>query len=120
MGGQCLDELYPFFKNDEVFKKLYNWWKLYHLNNMHAGTLEQEQALEKVHLLGANKYKQACEYLKSIGLYEVPYEGETYKYGHGWIYYPIPEQTLQEIKEFIISSNTETVGEGKIRGSETR
>lgn len=101
MGGQCLDELYPFFLNDPVFQKLYNWWKSYHLNDMHAGTPEQEQALAEVHLLGANKYEQACKYLKSIGLYEVPYKGETYKYGHGWIYYPIPEQTQQEIDQFV-------------------
>lgn len=67
---------------------------------------EQEQVLVSVDLLGANKYIQACEYLKSVGLYEVVHEGETYKYGHGWIYSPIPEQTLQEIKQFINDANS--------------
>ena len=58
----------------QFFQKLYNWWKLYHLNDLHAGTPEQEQALASVGLLGVNKYTQACEYLKSVWLYEVVHD----------------------------------------------
>lgn len=95
-AGQCLDELLPFFKNNEKFVEIHRLWKLYHLNDMHAGDKAQEDYLRD-HLEGRYDYDTACELLKQAGLYE--HDG--YKYGYGWIYEPIPEDDLKIIKAFI-------------------
>ena len=105
-GRQCLDELNEFssVRNNPTFKEIYRLWKLYHLNDMHAGTVEQENSI-KAHF--GNKYadySEKCEYLKSVGLYEVahPYTGEPYCYGHGWLYREIPEEDIQKIEELFV------------------
>lgn len=100
-GGQCLDEIKKYIKSP-LFLEIYNFWKLYHLNGMHAGTRAQEKAIEEWESKG-NKYDYTavCEYLKSIDLYEVEHNGQPYKYGHGWIFEEIPENDLQRIKELI-------------------
>ena len=100
-GGQCLDEIAEYIKTP-LFKELYKYWKLYHLNGMHAGTKEQEQALIQWKNNGnIYNYTKACEYLKSINLYEVEHDGKPYKYGHGWIFEEIPKNDLQRIKELL-------------------
>ena len=108
-GGQNLDEIAKHIKMP-LFRKIYTLWKKYHLNGMHAGTPEQEKAIEEWEAEG-NKYdyNKACEMLKSCGLYEVPLnayligtrkaDGKPYKYGHGWIISDIPEKDLEEIKK---------------------
>ena len=105
---QNLDEIAKYVKTP-LFKKIYTFWKKYHLNGMHAGTPEQEEAIEKWEAEG-NKYdyKKACEMLKNCGLYEVPLnadligtrkaDGKTYRYGCGWVIENIPEEDLKEIK----------------------
>ena len=103
-GGQCLDEILQAFPDNAEIKILHTLWKKYHLNDMHAGTYEQEQALEKavndgvLTSYGANNYKETCDYLKSIGLYEVIYNGKPYKYGTGWLTFDIPKHDLDVIK----------------------
>ena len=110
-GGQCLDTIAKYVKTEE-FKKIYKWWKLYHLNGMHAGTPEQEKAV-KDHFQETGErydYTAAVDYLKSIGLHTVNFTGKTigreyinesYTYGHGWIINDIPESDLKAIREFI-------------------
>lgn len=102
-GGQCLDGLNTFraIKNNSIFSKVYEWWKKYHLNDMHVGTVEQELALECWHNNNGTKadFAKDCEYLKTIGLYEVKHNGKLYKYGSGWIYREIPQNDLEGIKE---------------------
>lgn len=119
MGGQCFDDLlndYPELKDNDVFMETYDLWNKYHLNDMHAGTPEQEEAIEEWKSQG-NKYdkKKACDYLKSIGLYEVPIstidkdvnpqfidcEKETYKYDSGWLKESIPDKDLERINSLI-------------------
>lgn len=102
-GGQCLDILSKYVKNP-LFKRINKLWNLYHLNDMNAGTPDQENAIEQWKVNG-NKYDYtaACEYLKSINLYEVEHEGKPYKYGHKWIYASIPENDLQDIKNLLIN-----------------
>ena len=95
-GGQCLDDLMPFFKNNKKFSEIHRLWKSYHLNDMHAGDKEQEEYL-KDNLKGRYDYEAACELLKQAGLYE--HDG--YRYGHGWIYEPIPEDDLKIIKNLL-------------------
>lgn len=97
IGGQCLDELNKFssLKCNPLFKKLYRLWKLYHLNDMHAGTVKQEQALNNY--CDPNRYysyDEQCKYLESIGLLV----DDGYKYGSSWLYWPIPDEDLKEIE----------------------
>lgn len=107
-GGQNLDEIAEYIKTP-LFQKIYIFWKKYHLNSMHAGTPEQEEAIAKWEAKGnAYDYTKACEMLKNCGLYEVPLnndligtrkaDGLPYKYGSGWVIFPIPENDLAEIK----------------------
>ena len=109
VGGQCLDEIAKYrckhgkvMQNIGTFNFLYMMWQKYHLNDMHSGTPEQEEAIKKWKEAG-NKYDyaEACKYLESIGLYEVEYHGlefnGMYKYGHGWLYQPIDPDDLNRI-----------------------
>lgn len=92
-GGQCLDEMKRFLNKDELFNKLYRLWKIWHLNDMCSGTEKQESAL----IAKFNKipdYDTACEYLKSINLYE----DNGYKYGSSYLYRPISDEDLATIK----------------------
>lgn len=101
MGGQCLDDLAQFdelFCNP-LFKKLHRLWKTYHLNDLHPGTVKQEQALDDAEKLGVkvSSYDDSCKYLESIGLLE---DGG-YKYGSAWLYREIPEDDLNLIKSLL-------------------
>lgn len=105
MGGQCLDELCKYVKIP-LFREIHRLWEEHHLNNLHAGTSEQEKAIEEWKEYGnAYDYSKVCEYLKSIGLYEVEYNGKPYKYGSGWIYKEILENDLKLIKYIIETGN---------------
>lgn len=101
MCGQCLDEMAKLdgLKFNTLFKKLYRLWKLYHLNDMHAGTIKQENALNDAKKSGVkiHSYGDSCKYLESIGLLE----DDGYKYGSSWLYREIPEDDLNEIKSLL-------------------
>lgn len=97
MGGQCLDDLAKFdelFCNS-LFRKLHRLWSLWHLNDLHPGTVKQEQAIDDAKKLGVKicSYDDSCKYLESIGLLE----DDGYKYGSAWLYRVIPEDDLKEI-----------------------
>lgn len=109
-GGQCLDEIYGFLKGNGNFQKIYKWWKAYHLNGMKAGTPEQQNAVSAYTKRNKYDYTAVCEYLKSIGLYEVPYfgktvgkqyNGEIYRYGTGWCVEEIPKDVIDEMIDFL-------------------
>jgi hypothetical protein len=97
MGGQCLDEMSKLgdLRFSTLFKKLRRLWKLYHLNDMHAGTVKQENALDDAKKSGIKicSYDDSCKYLESIGLLV----DDGYKYGSSWLYREIPEEDLKEI-----------------------
>lgn len=95
-GGQCLDEIAQYVKTP-VFKEVYDLWNKYHLNDMHAGTPEQEEAIKEYTKTNRYDYTAVCEYLKSIGLYEVDLNGEPYRYGTKWLYEAIPNEDLNRI-----------------------
>lgn len=129
-GGQNLDEIAKYVK-DPVFKEIYDLWKRYHLNGLHSGTRKQKDALtkesdrrnaehrakgekEEKPLNYAERYEDACEYLKSIGLYiDKLADGEVlncetekvkadhYPYGEGWITYVLPEKALKRINSLL-------------------
>ena len=97
--GQCLDEIAKFI-DDPIFKQIYGWWQAYRLNDMHLGTTEQEEYLEK-NRTWSNDYSKDCDCLKKAGLYEVEVDGKLYKYGTNYLYQPIPENVLSEMIELI-------------------
>ena len=107
-GGQCLDTIAEYIKTP-LFNRILEIWKRYHLNGLRAGTPEQEAAIKEWCAAGNTyDYTKACDYLKSIGLYETAfygktsgkqYNGELYKYGHGWIIEDLPEDIVKEVKE---------------------
>lgn len=98
-GGQCLDEITKYIK-DPVFAEIYNLWKKYRLNDMHAGTPKQEAALS-AHFPKDQyiSYVDKTKYLESIGLYE----DDGYRYGSSWLYERIPDDALNRIKQLINS-----------------
>lgn len=104
--GQCLDEIAEYV-DDPLFREIYEYWKTYHLNGLRVGTPVQETALRTWKEAGnVYAYDKACDYLKSIGLYTVPFYGKTvdrewrgeeYTYGHGWCIEEIPEDVVQRL-----------------------
>lgn len=99
-SGQCLDFIMEHInelKYHELFRRIYYFWKRYHLNNMHAGTKRQEDYLKTIDKFRTS-YDKRCEILKEVGLHVDIYESKPYTYGHEWIYYPIPDEDLKEIK----------------------
>lgn len=113
-GGQCLDTIAEYrdqLSEPELFDTIYNLWKNYHLNGMHAGTPEQEKAVKEWKAQG-NKYDYtaAREMLKERGLYEVNftgitvgrrYENEPYKYGRGWVVNELPDEVLIKVEHML-------------------
>lgn len=100
LGGQCLNEMLTLAARSRwepselaLLNEVVQLWRAHHLNGMHAGTPEQEAALENF----SGDYEARCEHLRALGLYEVEHEGKTYKYGHSWLYQPIPEADLFRI-----------------------
>lgn len=113
-GGQCLDTIRKYagqLKDRALFLELFRLWEAYHLNGMHAGTPEQEQAVEEWRKAGNRyDYTEACEMLKAAGLYEIPftgltvgkrYTGELYKYGHGWVVEELPAAVVDRVTELL-------------------
>ena len=97
-GGQCLDEIYKFLKNDAKFIEVYRLWKLYHLNDMHPGTKKQEEFLNYYKIKNwANEYEKTCKILQEYGLL---YD-DGVKFGSTWHYWEIPQNDLEKIKKII-------------------
>lgn len=78
---------------------------------MHAGTPEQEAAIEEWKAAG-NKfdYTAACNMLKEKGLYEVNYTGlstgrryndELYRYGQAWLIQELPGNVLIQVEHLL-------------------
>lgn len=106
LGGQCLDELNecPFLKGNKTFQKIYRFWRLYHLNDMNAGTPEQMKCIND-HKAEINEedgfYYKEFNLLKKYGLDVVNLNGKPYEYGTAWLYRPIPKNDLNEILELL-------------------
>lgn len=106
-GGQCFEtilEEVPALRNNALFMEIVSLWKTYHLNNLHAGTMKQEGYLEqysKWHgvddLLKADNYKEACEVLKSAGLFD----DNGVKYGQTWVKWELPNDVVNRITKIL-------------------
>lgn len=115
-AGQMLDnaELDELAKKHKSFAVIRKLWQKYHLNDMNAGTIKQEQALANAYkngLLSKNGFDcdENCEYLKSINLYEDFHEGKLYRYGSIWFYRKIPDEALKQIH--LILDTTKSIDE---------
>ena len=102
--GQCLGDIlseFPTLINTEL-GFWYKMWKAYHLNDMHAGTKRQEEALlrakQRGELSELANYSERCAYLKQVGLYEVTYHNKPYRYGSAWLYRAIQKEDLQKLE----------------------
>ena len=88
--GQIVDSFIP----TDTQARLVEFWKQYHLNGAKSGTRRQMEAIENHHFVHIMyDYKEAVEYLESIGLYE----DRGYKYGTGWLYRAFPQDELETI-----------------------
>lgn len=98
--------------NDALYQEIRSLWRKYDLHTNHAGTKIQESALKSAGLgKGARDYDKACVYLEKKGLYTVkltpterkynPRVENPHRYGHNWIYYPIPATDLAKIKRIL-------------------
>lgn len=121
MGGQCFHNLkeIPEVAELPIFQEIYDLWKKYHLNNLHAGTKAQEDILKEAMKngelkgCGVNSYNESCAYLESKDmLYDKNYLVEKeqadgtvkrvpYKYGSGWLKEEIPQKDLLRIRSLI-------------------
>lgn len=99
-GGQCLDELTPFIREPE-YQEIVRLWRAYHLNDMHAGTPEQEAEIKRWLNGRRYDYTAARDHLRDVGLLTVTYNGKSYTYGTGWLYEPIPADDLAKIRALI-------------------
>ena len=103
-GGQCLDEILKLFPNNKELKEIYKLWKLYHLNDLKAGTTKQTEHLES---LGKyQSYDWACDELAKVGLlYDDSFttggDHINYRYGTAWLMQEIPKDDLNKIKNLI-------------------
>lgn len=117
-GGQCLDFIAEYRNqftpaNRELFDLLYDLWKKYHLNGMHAGTPIQEAFIAGLKAMGFKyEYGQACAMLKDAGLYEVEFTGKTvgrmydhepYRYGSAWVVDDLPGDVLLKVEHLIMT-----------------
>lgn len=116
-GGQMVDRIAERVADPRV-QRLAEIWRAYHLNELTAGTPEQERAAAEYRegkLYPDTDYTHICEYLKTIGLYEVPADGlqalgglpddvtngtRGYRYGERWLYSPIPAEIVAELMQF--------------------
>ena len=100
-GGQCLDKLREYVKNP-LFEEIYNLWEKYHLNNLKPGSKAQCEIVEKwrkENNITGWAYNEECTLLESKGLL---YDN-TGSYGGSWWCEPIPEETVNRIKQIINS-----------------
>lgn len=119
-GGQNIDEIADLMKNNKDVQEIHSLWKKYHLNQMHAGTEKQEEALEKFKgerkaiAEQMNKGKQYDWQKVDERDYEVTkkllenhnlLEDDGYKYGTSWLKREIPDDDKRRIISLINKYN---------------
>lgn len=70
-------------------------WDRWHLNDMNAGTPEQEAFVRTKKKEYKYEYTAFCQLLKDAGIYTVEWEGEPYNYGSKWIFEAVPEHVIE-------------------------
>lgn len=100
--GQCQQHIRKDLPNIELaiskeqLLRILEVWEEWHLNDMEAGTKQQEEIV--VNHYGKGKrgytYKDACDVLEREGLYK----DRDYKYGSAWLLRILPEEIIEEVK----------------------
>ena len=102
--GQIYDHIKPISRyakgwNKKLLDKFIELWRLYHLNDMHAGTPEQDACIARYGVKNMD-YRDKCQLLEDHGLYEVTLpDGTPYKYGESWLRRDVPEHVLDWLYE---------------------
>jgi len=115
-GGQCVDIIASYFPNDTKAQRMVEIWKQYHLNYMQAGCEHQRaEKWEEVRIPAsempakhrANKFGNGdymaiwiWPYEHPNGLLTKPCSVCGYEYGSAWLYMPIPDEIVAEIKSW--------------------
>jgi len=104
MFGQCLDDLVPFFKDNELYMEIVGLWQRNHLNDLTPGTPEQMKCLTD-HKDEINEddgfYTKELNLLKKYNLDVVDLDGKPYKYGTAWLTRDISEEDLKAIERIM-------------------
>lgn len=97
--GQIVDELHTIEKyaphwNRALLDKFVAVWRKYHLNDVRAGTEEQEDIINTYGTKGM-QYTDHCLLLKEFNMYEVKLpDGTVHTYGSKWLKRTVPEDVL--------------------------
>jgi len=76
---------------NDAQEKLVDIWDRWHLNDMHAGTMQQENAVDTWIKSGnVYEYDYVVAHLKSVGLYVDHTRVPGYKYGTAWLRHELP------------------------------
>ena len=94
--GQCLDTIAEFIHRP-LFRKIYGWWKEWHLNDMHLGN-EKQEAYLKSKGVSIRDYDAGLAALKAAGMEK---DSDGIEYGSKWYWHPIPDDVLSEIKALL-------------------
>lgn len=74
MGGQCLDELMPYLKNNKTYKTILDLWHKYHLNGMRAWCqcehTENPSEKVKVYKLRYNEEGERLSRIRDLGIFK--------------------------------------------------
>lgn len=109
-GGQCLDTLAELLPHNKKLARIVEIWKAFHLNDLKAGTAEQEAIIADYYRLNGatHNYTTACEVLKNAGKYIVDASGyqtaakvpasKEYAYGAQWLFWPLPAEIIAEVE----------------------
>lgn len=103
MGEWDIVEYAPGWDADAV-KAFRNIWNRWHLNDMTAGSPDQEAFLRANPVTAVypeSHYTKACKVLEAAGLNPDPnylYKGAPYKYGNAWLYEEVPVEVLEWLK----------------------
>ena len=93
--SDIFSNLYTRQSEGDVFKK-------YHLNDLHAGTPEQENYLHSIGITNfGNNYKKCCEELKKVNLYECEWKGKKSYFGGSWFHWDIPAEDMEKIYKIL-------------------
>jgi hypothetical protein len=102
--GQIVNHIKPIKRyakgwNKKLLDKFIEVWHEYHLNDLCAGTREQEECIKKYGATNMS-YSNQCELLKVHGLYQVSLpDGTLYTYGTSWLAKDVPEHVLEWLYE---------------------
>ncbi len=114
-SGQVAEHIVP---KNEAQERLLEIWKQWHNNDLHPGTERQEKAIEKWKKENGIKYatfKDACTYLKRIGLYE----DNGYVYGSKWLKRELPKDIIETIEKIADDIEHEDRFENIVKAMET-